>query len=514
MTGVFYPKLSGGFLDTVISGVEVSTIIQYAVVFFSLLLIQLFVSYSSAILNSRVINSASMKMTENVLWHMQHLPISFFDESDPTYFSHRVNSDCMIVIQFSLTLISTVISNSISTYYAIYNIWTTNFLVLAVIMICICIYVVQYIVIGDKLYNANLEMKEAQSTTASRLVEQLSNIKMVKTFYLYDFFLKRLEGAFNSLLSKTIYAEKVGYIPNGSKSFVSSASRYLIMVVAGILLMRKKISVGDYTILLSYYTILIGYVNGYMMLAQIHINTKVSYERIKQITDESEEQFGNEQMVRVEEICIQNLSFNYKSNIQVIRNLNCIMRKGNIYCIYGPNGCGKSTLASILSGMQNYRFSGKIIFSNSNRSCEIQDLSEKCLKTKLISVSPQDALIIHDTVYNNLTLNASVINRQRLDELVNDFELFNKHNHLEYDCVLEGDGANLSGGELRKISIIRCLLRPAEVMLFDEPTTHLDSKSCEIFASYLEKLKRKAIVIVITHDIKLKDICDYTMELQ
>lgn len=102
--------------------------------------------------------------------------------------------------------------------------------------------------------------------------------------------------------------------------------------------------------------------------------------------------------------------------------------------------------------------------------------------------------------------------------LKNYVHLFNLERFIEslpngFNTYINTDSNNLSGGEKQKIAIIRTLLKNPDLIILDEPTSALDKKSIENFKALIKYLKSNKIIIIITHDHELLDICDEKIQL-
>jgi energy-coupling factor transport system ATP-binding protein len=177
----------------------------------------------------------------------------------------------------------------------------------------------------------------------------------------------------------------------------------------------------------------------------------------------------------------------------ILKDLNLSIGKGEIYCLLGGNGAGKSTFFKLLTGVLKPS-KGTILFDRkpykSIKSLEI---------SKLIGYLPQNpkTFFIQDTVEKELQETMKKWEINDLEEVQNLIEklglttLLNKH---PYD---------LSGGEIQKAALACVLLRKTEILILDEPTKGLDPISKESFATILHDLKRQGITILMaTHDIE------------
>ena len=189
---------------------------------------------------------------------------------------------------------------------------------------------------------------------------------------------------------------------------------------------------------------------------------------------------------------IDDVFFRYtRYSPDVLRNLSLDVNRGEILCVTGGNGEGKSTLFSILSGM-TAPYSGKI--RAGKKSMKPSDLRNK---TALL---PQDVsvLFVKDSVLDELKEVKKKNGETPSDEEINKTaELF------EIDNLLKSHPFDLSGGEQEKLAIAKILLTDAEIYLFDEPTNGMDPTFKIKFGEIIRELKKRGkTFIIVSHDIE------------
>ena len=209
-------------------------------------------------------------------------------------------------------------------------------------------------------------------------------------------------------------------------------------------------------------------------------------------------------------ISINNLNFSYGKNI-LINNLNLEIQKGKIFGIFGKSGSGKSTLVDIITGLIQPK-SGKILINNEYEIFQI-------LKTwqSVIGYVPQENLLMNDTLKNNicLGLDDKEINKNKLEDVLKivglDDLVVNSMDGLNTNM---GElGTKFSGGQKQRIAIARALYFNPKLLIFDEATSALDNKSEDQIIKIINNIKKDKIVILITHDLRLKIICDQIYEM-
>jgi NitT/TauT family transport system ATP-binding protein len=175
------------------------------------------------------------------------------------------------------------------------------------------------------------------------------------------------------------------------------------------------------------------------------------------------------------DIRLNSISKRYNSNL-VLNKINLTFKEGQINCIMGPSGIGKTTLLYILMGLEKAD------------SGEIQGLDEK----RIAAVFQEDRLIEHwDAIANvKLVCDKNISNDQIAQE-------FAKVDLTEYE---DKPVHKLSGGMRRRVAIVRALLSTSNLVIMDEPFKGLDSRLKQKVIAYVKEKTRGKTVICVTHD--------------
>lgn len=209
-------------------------------------------------------------------------------------------------------------------------------------------------------------------------------------------------------------------------------------------------------------------------------------------------------------ISVRNISKKYGQNDSQIYALNDVsvdIEKGEVCVILGPSGSGKSTLLNMIGGLDTPD-SGSIIVDGTN----ITDLDKKSLtdyrREKLGMIFQAYNLIAELSVIENVRV-VKDISKAPLDEN----ELLSL---LGLDAHKDHFPAELSGGQQQRCSIARALIKNPALLLCDELTGALDSKSSKEVLSLLERINEryKTTIIMITHDERIADMADRLVRIK
>jgi len=208
---------------------------------------------------------------------------------------------------------------------------------------------------------------------------------------------------------------------------------------------------------------------------------------------------------------IQKKYIDASKNIQVLSGVNLSLSKNNIISLVGPSGSGKSTLLHIL-GLLETVDQGEYFFNNVNL-IDLKDDQKTIYRRKNISIVYQFNNLISDLraidnvilplLINNLDKNESL---KKAVSLLAKLGLKERLNHYPHE---------LSGGEQQRVAIARALINEPELILADEPTGNLDSKTAnEVFEILLSLKSKERLIVFATHNRELSDKADIQLAIQ
>ena len=197
-------------------------------------------------------------------------------------------------------------------------------------------------------------------------------------------------------------------------------------------------------------------------------------------------------------ITFDNVSFKYGSRT-ILSNFSCTLNKGQINCIVGKSGIGKSTIVYMISGFNN-SYLGRIQIDDH----DIRNLSLKYIREN-ISICGQSSFIQNSTIRENLIYGHESQNEGKATQTKIITDILKRHNLLSYfdsfENRLETDisNASISGGQKQIINFCRVLIRNTNIMIFDEPTSALNHQLSLKCIDVLEQLSLSKTIILITH---------------
>lgn len=442
--------------------------------------------------------------------HVLRVPFSFVYKKNSVYISELINNESCAITSFSLDIIQDVIKNIILIVVGFVLVIKYMGVMGFVVVVFLPLYYLIYVFQRKKIYDESFRSNEMDSVYFSKLYGLLANSKFIKINELGNYFINKVNILYEGIIKQTLNCKKLGWKYNTLEGGISTGLNIFFIIYLGTLILDGKLTIGEYTIINSYYIIILNSVKYFFDLGKNLQEVKVSYERLNNIMKIKEEDNGNKLINIIEKIKLDKIKFAHGNNM-IYNDFSIEFLKGNTYTILGENGSGKSTLINIIIGLYIEQVCGKIYINN----YEMKDIDMVNLRKNNIVVAEQNPFLYEDTLLNNIILGNQKYDKNKLEMLLSYFKLSDVIDKLQQglETMVYEDVINFSGGEKQKISLIRTFLQEKDLIILDEPTNALDVQSKELLIDYIEAIKKEKIIVIITHDQYMSTYGDKIIDL-
>lgn len=215
-------------------------------------------------------------------------------------------------------------------------------------------------------------------------------------------------------------------------------------------------------------------------------------------------QEGKDQNITNCDIALENVSFSYNPDSQVLKNVSFTARQNEVTALVGMSGCGKTSILRLISRLYDYD-GGRITLGGT----DIKKISTKSLFDK-VSIVFQEVTLFNASVMENIRLGKPSATDEEVKEAA---KLANCQDFIEtlpqgYDTLIGENGATLSGGERQRLSIARAFLKNAQIIILDEIAASLDMENEKKIQDSLNKLIENKTVVIISHRLKSVENAD------
>ena len=226
----------------------------------------------------------------------------------------------------------------------------------------------------------------------------------------------------------------------------------------------------------------------------IAMNGMAACDKIFKLLDLEEAEDKEKEIGRDKTIIIQNLSHAYEEDREILHGIAMELPQGKMVAIVGESGCGKSTIAGILSG-KNKGYKGSVTIGG----VELEEIKEESLMENITLVS-HNSYLFKGTVRDNLLMGKTDATEQECIDALKKVKLYDfLMEEKGLDTVLLEKATNLSGGQCQRLALARALLHDTPIYIFDEASSNVDVESEEAIMEQINALAKERTVILISH---------------
>lgn len=341
------------------------------------------------------------------------------------------------------------------------------------------------------------------------LLNTYKNVLVIKMNNADEYIRNRFKSEYSALYDNEVKLE-TSYSANINLGMlIMSLTTVVMWCFGGIKTINHEFTVGNLIAIIGFQNMLVNPINFICDFSNSYQSAKKAIKNFEQIIRCQEEKSGNMFLEQeISNIKFDKVFFEYNSNT-LLEDVCMNLERGKIYGIIGESGIGKSTVAKLIVRLLNPCL-GKIYINNV--PADRLDLSSL---RKKIGYIMQDSLFFNDTILKNIFLD-QIEDYDKLNVYSQDIKIYDEIMDfpLQWNTMLSEDSQNLSGGQKKRIDILRNILKNASVLIFDEAFSSIDiHKRYEIY-SFIQQIKERCIILIISHDQKDIEICDEIFKIE
>ena len=470
-------------------------------------------NYVQGVVVSKISAKYTMDLRRNVNRKMERLPLKYFDKKSHGEVLSLITNDIDKISQNLSNALTETVTCIVALLGMLIMMFSINVTMTLAIIIILPICMMLTIKIASKGQKYFTYRQEGLAKVDTKVEEMLRNHNIIKVFNSEDKILKDFNKENDSLADNTWKSTFIGGIMHPIMMLIGNLSYVVIAFLGGLFVIQGKITVGN---IQSFITYAKNFTNPIGNLASIMTELEsmiAASERVEDyLLEEEEKKLENPVLLENVKgnITFDHVKFGYDENKPIIKDFSAYVEKGKKIAIVGPTGSGKTTLVKLLMRFYDVN-SGSILIDNIN----IQDVDRNELR-KNSGMVLQDTWLYSDTIMENIRygkLDATD------DEVIEASKEAQVHHFIQtlpnsYNMQINEETSNISEGQKQLLTIARAILRDPKVLILDEATSSVDTRTEELIQKAMDSLMKGRTSFIIAHRLSTIKNADLILVLK
>ncbi len=489
-------------IDSFFSGKDTTGLVaRAAIAMAAVLLLQIVTQYIGDRLQSATGFEMFADMRIGIGGHLRNLPMGYFTEGNIGKISTILTTDMSMVEEVCMSQIAQLMTYFFAELIMIIFLFAFDYRAGILGLITVSAIILCGKASRKQIQKHSAIRQEQAENLASAVIDYTEGMNIIKTFNMLGKSSKELTKNFEKSCRENIDFEHTVHPWNMRLGAIYALGCALTLGLCAYLVMSGIISTSHFVAMTLFLFDL--YVPIYALYNESTRLTMMSacMDRIEEVLAVPElEDTGKDvfpERYDGPQVEFDNVSFSYDEK-EVLQGISFRIPARSMTAVVGPSGSGKTTIANILARFWDVK-SGEVRIKGVN----IRDVSMRQLM-KQISMVFQRVYLFQDTIYNNIVMGRPDATRAEVEEAARKARCYDFIMALPdgFDTVIGEGGATLSGGEKQRISIARCILKNAPIVILDEATASVDADNESLIQEAISELVRDKTLLVIAHRLR------------
>ncbi|MFW5433517.1 ABC transporter ATP-binding protein [Paenibacillus apiarius] len=486
------------FTKNLVDGFSMESLNRWQI---GMLVIAFVVQAAASGLSIYLLNRVGHRVVANLrdqLWNkLLRLPISYYDKHDTGETLSRVTNDTAVVKELITEHLAGCLTGVISIIGSITILLFLDWQMTLVMLLAVPLAMLVLMLLGKKMFAISKGMQDETARFTAVLNQVLPETRLVKASNAERIEYARGKSGITNLFRYGLREAKIQAIISPLISFILMVVLVAIIGYGGVRVSSGALTAGDMVAFILYLIQIIMPMTQLTMFFTQLQKAMGATERIITVLDHEEEDLhAGKQLTEVKQpIVLEQVEFAYEDE-KILSEMNFTVEPGKVTAIVGPSGGGKTTLFSLLERYYTPT-SGVIKLGNT----PIDEYSLQSWRSQIGYVAQESALMsgtIRDNIVYGTERNVTEEELERAAQMAY-ADQFISELPDQYDTEVGERGIKLSGGQRQRIAIARALLRDPQILMLDEATSSLDSKSEISVQKALDNLMEGRTTLVIAH---------------
>jgi len=479
-------------------GQDMSGLYRLGLIFVSLLLLSAACTFAQNLLMVYAGQHMMHDLRMQLFSHLQKMSLSFFNRNPVGRLVTRLTNDIQNLDEMFGSVIMTLIKDAVMLFGILVILFNLRWDLALVTLSVIPLIVVLFRVFGIQVRSAYREIRAKLAKINAVLNEYLSGIRVIKIFRQERTTLSRFEALNHGYYRATMRQITLQAVFFPCIELLATTTIALLLWYGGRQVLSDRLTLGALVVFISYLRMFFAPIRDISQKYSIMQSAMASAERIFLLLDDQEwEKYTsgktNPQALKGE-IEFQQVTFGYRENEPVLKDISFKVRRGETLAIVGVTGAGKTTLMHLLERFYQPQ-GGRILLDGR----DIKDFDLSWLRTE-VGLIMQDVFLFAGKLRENIALNRNV-SLEELERITRLAHLQDLVSRLpgQLDAEVQEGGVTLSTGQRQLLAIARAMAYDPKVLILDEATANIDSETEYLIQQALERLFQERTTLVIAH---------------
>lgn len=455
-------------------------------------------SFLQQFIMTRVSQRTVYQMRKELKEKMTRVPISYYDtHSNGDIMSRAINDMDNIsgTLQQSLTQLVTSLVTFVGILIMMLSI-SVKLTLVAVITVPLSLIVVM--LVAPKSQKHFGEQQKRLGLLNNQVEESYAGQVVIKSFNYEQEAIKVFEEQNEKLFKAGWKAQFISAMIMPLMNFIKNIGYILVAVLGGIKVANGQLPIGDVQAFLQYSNQFAQPISQIANLLNTIQSTIASAERVFEVLDEAEmsnEASGVPAIETDKKVIFDQVQFGYEDSELLMKNFNLDVDEGDMIAVVGPTGAGKTTLINLIERFYDVK-GGSIKYNG----VDIRDVSRETLR-KEISMVLQDTWLFTGTIFDNIHYGNEQATEEQVYRAAKAARVDDFVRRLPdgYQTILDEEAGNISQGQRQLITIARAFLANPQVLILDEATSSVDTRTEVLIQEAMAELLKKRTSFVVAH---------------
>ena len=508
LLGIISPAFVRTFLDRLLTGRNPEWLTPFMLLYVLMAVVSVTVTWISVVYSLRIQGKMAAYGSASYLWKVLRLPMPFFTQRLSADIANRQTTNASIAGTLVRTFAPLAIQAMMMVFYLVVMIRYSPLLALIGVGAIVLNLLVSSVVTSKRVNITRVQQRD-EAKLSSATLSGISMIETIKSSGAENGFFGRWAGYQASVNTQSVAYTRLSLFLGSLPSVITAVANITVMGLGVLLVIRGQFSAGMVMAFQGFLSSFMSPASSLIEAGQSMQEMTTQMERVDDVMSYKEDPFfspreKNEEYQKLSgAIELKNITFGYsRLGKPLITDFSMSVKPGQKIAFVGRTGCGKSTLAKLISGL--YRpWSGSITFDGKT----LEEI-DRVVFTGSVSVIDQDITLFEDTVSQNIKM---------WDDSIEDFEVtLAARDAGIYDDIVTREGGfshklldggrDLSGGQRQRLEIARALPQDPTICIMDEATSALDARTEH---EVIQSINNRGITcIIIAHRLSTIRDCD------